>query len=119
MLSMILAYFSFSVKRLFRIMDEFEISGFEESIQEGNVEKFIRLSESCDVNQNFGHKRDEYGYSIYEKPLSVSLQNIKSENDEWFQISQLLLDHRNIDVNAECGAQNYKRCILLYYDKRR
>ena len=45
--------------------------------------------------------------------MLVSLQNIKSKNDNWFLLSQLLLEHKNIDVNAECGSvRGYMSHIL-------
>ena len=67
---------------------------FEQTIRQCSVKDVKRLLKDklCDVNQI---EKDF-------RPLSFSLQNIKSKNDEWFQISRMLLNHKNIDVNAEC-----------------
>ena len=88
-------------------------SKFEKAIREGNIGevKLLTKDESCDVNQIIGNEQDEEGYLDNERPLSLSLQNIKSENDKWFQISQLLLEHKNIDVNAKCGKT--ESCTVL------
>ena len=82
------------------------MDNFENAIREGNVEKVALLikDKRCDVNQNIEHESDEDLDEIKERPLSVSTRNIKSENDKWFKISQLLLQHKSIDVNAECGS---------------
>ena len=79
------------------------LSDLEQAIRSCNVEEVKRLieDENRDVNQNFRHETDA-GDILFETPLSISLENIKSENDDWFTISQWLLDHKNIDVNAEC-----------------
>ena len=75
------------------------------AIRNGDVQEFKRLmeDETCDVNKLMYRVINKDGLVIRETPLLVSLQGIKSENDEWFQISQMLLEHGNIDVNAECG----------------
>ena len=46
----------------------------------------------CDVNRGGS-------YDIETLPLFDSLKNIKTKDDEFYQISKLLLDHKDIDVN--------------------
>ena len=81
-----------------------DMADLKQAIQSCNVEEIKRLveDENCDVNQNLWHETDWRGKRLTERPLSFSLENIKSENDDWFKISRMLLDHKNIDVNAEC-----------------
>ena len=76
-------------------MDFFGRTEFEKAIREGNIENVKRLTrdDSCDVNQNIGHEKDLFGKKTTERPLYVSLRNIKSKEDEWFQMSELLLEH--------------------------
>ena len=95
-------------------MDDIILSSkFEKAIRNGDIGeiKLLTKDESCDVNQIIGNEQDEEGYLDNERPLSLSLQNIKSENDKWFQISQLLLEHKNVDVNARCGKTEW--CTVL------
>ena len=82
------------------------MSELEEAIHAGNVQKVRILigDETYDVNQKIGYEK-------YERPLSLSLQNIKSENDECFQISRIILEHKRIDVNARCGSM--LECTVL------
>ena len=35
-------------------------------------------------------------------PLCCALKNIAEENDYFYQVAQLLLNHKNIDINAKC-----------------
>ena len=63
-----------------------------------NVER-IFTKKGFDVNAIIGGKY----YIAIEKLLSVALQNIKFENDDWFIIGKKLLQCQNIDLNAECG----------------
>ena len=92
-------------------MDDLEMSEIEKSIREGQVEEVKRLIKS--VNQNIEHTNDEHGSTSHERSLLVSLRNIKSENDEWFHISRLLLEQKNVDVNTECGrVSEYNKTIL-------
>ena len=85
------------------------MSDFQKAILKGNVEEVARLleNENCDVNQNVGQERNFMGHIIPERPLSISLKKITSENDEWFKISKLLIQHKNINLNARCGQQEW------------
>ena len=71
----------------------------------GNIDEVKRqfINEGRDVKGIIGRTRGEYAQRIKGRPLYVALRNIKKEKDEWFQISELLLQHKDIDVNEACG----------------
>ena len=86
----------------------------KKAILDGDLEGIKRClmkDKNSDVNQNIGLALDWQGDYVKETPLSASLQKIKSENDEWFQVSRMLLQHKNIDVNTECGKE--QNCTIL------
>ena len=70
----------------------------------------------CDVNEDIGRKKDGFGNIVTERPLAVSLQNIQSKNDKSFQISRLLLEHEDINVNAKCGLMDHYTVLGLLCD---
>ena len=89
-----------------------ESSSFERfmtAVSNGNVCEVKELLETgkCDVNKC---DQDDYGnFDIETLPLFVSLINIKTKDDEFYQISKLLLAHKDIDVNITDG---YRMTIL-------
>ena len=86
-----------------------ELLDLEQAIQRFNVTEVKRLIEdrNCDVNGIISHIKNYGIQCIYGRPLSFSLQRIKSEKDEWFHISQMLLEHKNINVNASYQREGY------------
>ena len=83
------------------------MSVIEHEIYEGNIKavKLLIEHESCDINTTLNERKT---------PLFLSLQNTKQQNDEWFQISQLLFNDKNIKVNTECGENmNFTALTLL------
>ena len=72
-------------------------SNFPRDVINGDVEKVKRaISERyCDVDVEIYHE------GKIERPLSIAIKNIRSENDNFFQISQMLLNFKDVDINAK------------------
>ena len=76
----------------------------EQAIRIGNVDEVQRLIENLTfkVNATIDKLIRVDGFKNCERLLSFALRQIKSEKDEWFKISHMLLCHKSINVNADC-----------------
>ena len=80
-------------------MDQEDIhERFKLAVESGNLSEVSKLLKSgkCDVNKRFKYGGDDYFENF---PLSFSLTKIKTLNDEHYQISCLLLNEKDINVN--------------------
>ena len=73
------------------------------AVENGNVSLVRELLEKgiCDVNSCQKDPYNDDKNEIETLPLLAALKSITAENDNFYQIARLLLDHENIDVNME------------------
>ena len=71
-----------------------------------NVELMI-CGGYCDVNAGGYHNGE------YKRPLLIALKSIQEENDFFFQIAQMLLDCKDVDVNAEVHQEPDAKLVII------
>ena len=88
-------------------INHFESINIPKYVIHGEFEKVKRLINGgcCDVNMNIDHGGN------HERPLSIAIKSIKEENDNFFELSQFLLNCKDIHVNAK----NKDNLTLLGY----
>ena len=89
-----------------------DLVNVKDSLVNGNVEnvKHAISSGDCDVNAEMSQ------YGKQERPLSIAIKNIQEENDNFFQIAQLLLSCKDIDANLSV---DYFYTLLEYMCRRK
>ena len=81
-------------------------------MENGDVENVKLMIDYCDVNAGGYHNGE------YKRPLLIAVKSIQEENDFFFQIAQMLLDCKDVDVNANVAKNENTYTILEYICKK-